>query len=782
MKLTRRDFLRWASLSAVGAVACNVFTERELEIQSPPQLPEDLVSGEDNWYATLCGQCPEGEGILVRVFQGRAKKVQGNPLYPTNQGKQSVRCDGGLQALYHPDRVEGPMARVGPRGSGQYVSVSWDDAVNQLAQELRRHKGSPNSLLTVTEPLRGHLGSVAKRFTDAYGGRYMTFQAMENAVLRKAIKDVFDQDVLPHFDIQNAQFLLSFGADFLSTGVSPTQYAREYGLFRQGEGSQRGYFVHADPRFSMTAASADEWIPIRPGTEGILALSIAYTIMKNAEQWGIDPTVVNAMTGGAGLEALSAFDPDSVAGGEGLLSIGMPGRLRGQTPSQVVHRIAQQFATSRRSLAIGGGEAAAHANGLFNLKAIFALNYLVDSVNKEGGIIFNPGPLIEGMQDAPAPSTLAEWQEVADQLRSGEIKALLLHGANPVHGLPADVGFWHALNGKQDPQDLFLVSFSSFLDETSEMADLILPDRTPMEDWGDDVPEPGPGYQVVGIRQPVVNPLPGLDPRSFGDLLLTLAQDLGMEQALPYTTFQDVLREGAQALYDLNRGSISQANAADFEGFWHQLLQRGGWWDSAGRSSAAVLQPPDLATLAQRPAEEQAPTFTSQPDGQGDQAYYLIPFASNSLLEGQGAHLPWLQAAPDPVTTVAWQTWLEINTVDAKREGLKLGDLVKVTIAGGSGDRQATAVTYPHPAIPPGVVAMPVGQGHTSKLQYAEGRGTNVLSLLAPVLEKETKAFAWAASRVRLEREGTQVRVTKFEANAAAFQEPHERTVRVVRE
>jgi len=109
MKLTRRDFLKWASLSAVGAVACDIFREGEMIIQSPARMPEDLVTGRDNWYATLCGQCPEKESILVRVMEGRAKKVRGNPLYPTNQGKQSVRCEAGLQALYHPDRLAGPV-------------------------------------------------------------------------------------------------------------------------------------------------------------------------------------------------------------------------------------------------------------------------------------------------------------------------------------------------------------------------------------------------------------------------------------------------------------------------------------------------------------------------------------------------------------------------------------------------------------------------------------------------------------------------------------------------
>ena len=128
MKITRRDFLRLASFSTLGAVACNFFDEREFVSQSPVQLPEDLVTGRDNWYATICRQCSETEGLVVRIMEGRAKKVQGNPVYPTNLGGHSIRCEAGLQTLYHPDRIAGPMIRQGARGSGQYASISWDEA------------------------------------------------------------------------------------------------------------------------------------------------------------------------------------------------------------------------------------------------------------------------------------------------------------------------------------------------------------------------------------------------------------------------------------------------------------------------------------------------------------------------------------------------------------------------------------------------------------------------------------------------------------------------------
>ena len=766
MRVTRRDFLKWSSLSAIGAVACDVFREGEMNIQSPVDMPEDLVTGQDNWYATLCCQCPEREGIVVRVMEGRAKKVQGNPRYPTNLGKQSARCEAGLQALYHPDRIPGPMLR--DEISGEFRRIGWMEAMDMLQGRLKglQDNNDANAMLMVTEPLRGHLAMVVDRFVEAYGGRRMAFEPLEQTVLRASVKEVFGQDILPNFDIDNTHYLLSFGADFLSTWVSPVRYGRGYGEFRRhGNGKERGTFVHVDPRYSMTAANADQWIPIAPGMEGVLALSIAYVIIAEGLA---EPGVAAAMTGGAGASALEAFKPDNVVGELGMPSVFRKGTPNEESAAEIIRGIAHDFATRRPSLAIGGGEAGAHTNGLFNLSAIFALNHLVGSVGNrpgEGGIVFNPPPPIEDLPSASVSGSLTDWLRIAEDMRDGRIKVLMVHGANPVHGLPDRVGFREALAA----DGLFVVSFASFMDDTTLMADLVLPERIYLEEWGDDVPEPGPGYQVTGMQQPVVNPLPGLDPRSFPDLLLTLSQDLGLEDGLP-NTFRDVLRQGAQKLYDLGRGSPlgEMSQTLTFEAFWNKLLERGGWWDTDRVSTDRPPVPPNLAELAK---QEIKPSFRAPTVGMGleKNVFHLVPFLSNSLLDGRGAHLPWLQAAPDPLTTITWQTWIEINARQADEMGLKEGDLVRVV----SSEDNIEAVVYPHPAVPPGVVSIPVGQGHTPGLQYAskegERRGANPISILAPVWDTKTGALAWAATRVLIQPTGRNIRVSKFEGIVPAF-------------
>ena len=754
MKLTRRNFLAWAGLSAIGAVACDVIQDEELSLQSPRSLPEDLVKGRDNWYATLGRQATDGEGVIVRVMEGRAKKIQGNPRYPINQGKQSVRSEAGLQALYHPDRLSGPMLRTGSRGSGQYRSIQWEpEALDILRREL--HARSQGMVL-ITEPQRGTLAMIADRFATSVGGRHLGFEALDDTTYRAAIKGVFDQDRLPDFDIANANYVISFGADFLSTWGSSTRLATAYGEFRQGNRRQtqgsRGYLVHVDPRFSMTAANADEWLPIRPGMEGYLALSLAYVILSEGMQApGVN---VDALTNGQGAAALEAFSPERIAA-----LLGIPEQLHeGMSTADKIRDLANNFAHHGPSIALGGDSAGAHTNGQFNLMAIYVLNHLVGSVGSNGGMRFNPASPLGNLPAAARVGSARDWAAVANDIRRGQTRLVLVHDANPVHGLPASLGFEGALNR----DDLFIVSFSSFMDETTVMADLILPDRVYLEDWGDDVPEPGPGYEVIGIQQPVVNPLSDLDPRSFGDILLSMAQEMGQETALPWTSVEEAMKAGAETLYGTGRGSSRQAASAG--DLWNLMLQQGGWWDEDATGPTPRVR---IGLLNDIAAQASEPGYA----GGGD--FYLLPFAHNTLLDGRLAHIPWMQAVPDPVTTVTWQTWVELNSHTAERMGLREGDIVDVATDSGS----ISGVLYPNPALPPNVVAVPLGQGRRVGSDYATGgdprESSNALDLLSASHVTENGALAWAGHRARVSATGQSLKISKFEGIFPARQIGH---------
>ena len=717
MALTRRQFLTLAGGSAAGAIlfqACGV-PEDELLVQAPVEMPEDLVTGRDNWYATLCRQCATSEGIVVRVMEGRAKKVEGNVDYPINRGAHSARCEGGLQALYHPDRIRGPMVRVGERGAKQFREVSWEDAIGRLTFALENIKsnGRESSVVLATDPINAHLDMVVDAFTSAYGARRMTYQPLEQTTVKAAIRQVFGQDTMPDFDIGNASAVLSFGADFLNTWMSPVRYGRGYGEFRDDD-HDRGTFIHVDSRFSMSGANADTWVYVKPGMEGVLALSIAQVIIADGLA---DAGAADALTAGFDI---NAFSPEAVASSTGV-------------SAEKIRTVAHDFANHRPAVAFGGGSAAAHTNGLFNLAAIYSLNYLVGSVNNEGGVVFNPGAAISGLSAAKSGSPFSDWHRLADEMSRGELQMLMVRGVDPVYGLPDAVGFERAAYNVP-----YIVSFSDVLDDTTAIADLVLPQHNYLEDWGSDVPDPAPGYQVIGFQQPVVRPFfeprgDQLGTRGFADVLLATAQGLELDLGLPGETYREILQDGAMKLYESGNGSVKAAN---FNSFWNGVLQRGGWWDTSARMNGGAPTPSRLMDAAE-------PSFTT-----GE--FYLIPFETTGLSDGRGAALPWMQATPDPISTAVWRTWVEINHRVAEERGISEGDVISIESQNG----RIEALAYPSPAVPPDTVCVPVGQGHASGGRYAERRGANVFSILSPNIDSGTGALAWASTKVNIQKDG----------------------------
>jgi len=197
-------------------------------------------------------------------------------------------------------------------------------------------------------------------------------------------------------------------------------------------------------------------------------------------------------------------------------------------------------------------------------------------------------------------------------------------------------------------------------------------------------------------------------------------------------------------------------------------LQRGGWWDQSSRPSTVGVFPKELP----------GPSIASFSGNPKDYPLYLMPFLSHSLGDGKGANLPWLQATPDPLTTATWVTWVEVNPQDAKGMGdLREGDVVEVESAHGS----IEALVYVHPAAPPGILSIPIGQGHSFYGRYAEQRGSNVLDIIAPHLVEGSDAWAWASTRVRINKTGRRTRIPKAEGMVVPIQVDHQPIVQVTR-
>ena len=253
-----------------------------------------------------------------------------------------------------------------------------------------------------------------------------------------------------------------------------------------------------------------------------------------------------------------------------------------------------------------------------------------------------------------------------------------------------------------------------------------------------------------------------------------MAGELDKQSELPWDRFEDMLKETSKELFELNRGSIKAGSADEF---WNTMLQQGGWWDEKATSSARPNPSEGLFnTIAAKASEPRLPGLVPSRD-----SFHLVPFSHISLLDGQNAHLPWLQAVPDPLTTIAWQTWLEINDGDAARMGLREGDVVIVSSTARTSIRVPVYLT---PAVPPGVVSIPLGQGRRDGPDAATGRraseSSNVMDILEPSQVEGTGAFAWANTTVTLTPTGTSIKVSKFEGIVRAVEVGNTEAERII--
>lgn len=642
--------------------------------------------------------------------RGAGKKIEGNPLHPVNKGKLCARGQAILQELYHPDRITQPLMRIGARGSGKFKNISWEEGLTVLTSSLKtlKQENAAGGLAFLTPQFRGTLAELTTRFMRSFGSlHHISYELLGPDWLRAADLRSFGQANLPFYDIAETHYLLSFGADIVESHLSPVHYGYAFGRMRQERDTVRGHLTYVGGRMSLTAASADRWMPARPGSEGALALGMARLILAESlyDRAALD---ANGLHVEALLRDLNAYDLPRVAEQTGL----------SQT---AIAEVGREFAMTRPALAIAGEAVAFQSNGPESIRAVQMLNVLVGNLNRPGGIYPDTGSL-----DGPTNS-FDDLISFVGKMRGNQIRTALIYG-DPVHTIPPSTGFQAALDKVP-----FLVSFSSLLDDTALMADLVLPDHATLESWGDVVPVAGTREEVYGLMQPVVTPV--FDTRQFPEVLMTAANELGgdMKAAFPYPSYLEMLRADVKK-------RVGVSNSMDFEATWVDLLRKGGIFKSnLGQTRDFKWS---RSTKIPEPAK---PRFAGS---EKEFPLHLLVYPSTAFFDGRGASLPWLQQLPDPMTTVVWGSWVEINPKTAAELGINFGDFVEVTSPQAS--LRVPAVIYP--GIRPDIVAMPLGQGHRDMGRYARGRGANCLTLLATAIEGSAPQPAWNATRVRVTR------------------------------
>jgi anaerobic selenocysteine-containing dehydrogenase len=413
-------------------------------------------------------------------------------------------------------------------------------------------------------------------------------------------------------------------------------------------------------------------VPTIPGTEGLVALAIGKIAAK------LHYAVIPKM--------FANIDITEIA------------NISGISESQL-QELGELYGNAQHPIAIPGGSALTTKNGLQSAKAILGLNVLASNLGLPGGVFLAQG-------DVPV-SDINEIKSLIQRMNAGEIETLLIHGVNPIFELPPALGFRLALSKVKN-----IISFATFEDETAIESDYVLPDHSPLESFGYQRVLAGADRVTLSAVQPVVQPIH--DTKATADVLLAAVSSLGntLSSEISYSDEVDFLQQKITPF--IEAGGFY--TASELPTFWSKWLQYGGWWKpESGLRSAS-----DSSNL------NEIFTFEKTESVIEGKEFHLVSFGTQ-MGDGHGANRPWLQETPDPMTTVTWNSWVEIHPETADHLGIHDDDIV--TITGVSGTESIEAIVYRYPAIRPDTVAIPFGQGHSALGRYAEGRGCNPANL-----------------------------------------------------
>ena len=741
MKIDRRSFLTYGTTLALGGVAGSMMTpvpwklmdDTAIWTQNWPwtPVPED---GEVTYKQSVCTLCPGGCGINVRLVDGRPIKIEGLKDHPANKGSLCPMGISGLQYLYGPSRVTSPLKREGKRGEGKWKKISWDEALATVTQKLAelRANGRPQSVACITGSDQGTIPNLIGRFMTTYGSPNYIRAATAQDAIEQAIYLTQGKQGTPVFDIENADFILSFGCGLLDGWGSPGRMFNLYGSQKPAK-----KIIQVEPRLSDTAAKATQWMGINPGTEGALTLGLAHVIIKESLY---DKNFVENY----------AFGFDDWTDETGKTHDGFAAMVKNFTPKKVsqitginkakIVSLARAFARASKPIAINGRGHGAVAGSIDESLAVQSLNALVGNINKPGGISAMPDsnyakwpevnidkiasagmqqPRIDGAGSEQFPSTRYLLNRLPEILNSAKgkspIQALLVTDSNPMYTLPDT-----AATKKAFDRIPFIASFSPYMDETASYADYILPNHSFLERLQDVPSTAGISRQVISLAKPVIEPV--YETKHVGDSFIHMAKSLGgfVASAFPWENYEAFLKE-------------------TLKDHWRRLKQKGiieiehNLPEPLAYTFNTVSTKFEFYPTARNSAKHKKmlPSYTPVPI-EGDIQRFklvLIPYDSIRLASGYIANAPFMTKTVDDTVLKNQFGLVEINPATAKSLGLSEGKTASLTTAMGS----ARVKVHLTNRIMPGIIAIPRGLGRTIDDKFLAGRGVNYNQLSSPV-------------------------------------------------
>jgi anaerobic selenocysteine-containing dehydrogenase len=762
--MSRRTFIKITAVAGAAVAASRIFSHPALgSVINSPELPEGEGVITEKWVPTSCLNCATRCATRVRVVNGRAVKVTGNPLSRVSEGENCARAHVGLQVLYDPARITAPLKRTNPaKGRGidpGWTEISWEMALNEVSGKLRalRETRTPERLLLLSGLNTVSAEDVIRRFADAYGTPNVVSADGLNNEADKAGEWMADGHYTQSaYDLERTNYILSFGVSILESYKPLARSLRMWGKIR-GERPIRAKVVVIDPRYSVTALRSDRWVPVNPGTDGALALAIAHVIISEG-LYDVD-FVRNRTSGFDEYKELVTeyYDPETVSAITGI-------------PADTIRQIAREFAATRPAIAWRGRGATSWPNGSYAGYAIFCLNALVGSIDVPGGVIYQENPEYHPMPEIaeddmvgkgrtrPAldlrktkdfPVAEVVTNQVADSiLKSQPYPVEMAIGFNSNFNMSAPgAGRWDEALARVP----YYVHAAPFISEMAEYADIILPLTTFMEEWAYDHSPPGSGFAEARIKQPVVEPL--YDTRNSIDIVFNIAGRLGGTVKQSFAGIGD----GAEGFVKYRTADLAP---------WEKLLEQGVWvgpdyeyykYDRIFKTPSGKFEfrSGNLVALMKDNGEE-INSLTGLPyyreiEYLGDRdGYPLLLSTYQPLLniENGSQNYPWAQEMFLVMHGSGWTNFAEINRRTAHGLGIKDGDIVWVE----SPFDKIKAKARVFEGIHPGVVSIARGQGHRADGEWAKGIGVNPNEIIGVDYDRLSGQSALFNTRVRVYR------------------------------
>jgi molybdopterin-containing oxidoreductase family iron-sulfur binding subunit len=675
--LNRRDFLKalgvgsaTSTLAACGLDTNNYKTPVELVLPYVVK-PDQVTPGTPTFFATTVARGPHARPVVARHRDGRVIFVGANRNVEGRAGVAS-RDFFELQRHYSPDRLKAPVDAGQP--------ATWDAALPKLAEAVKAAKAAGQKVVY----LGGYKsGAIVDLLNDFTGGEAIFWEPVGYEAEVTAAAAVFGRRALPFYRLDQAQYLLSFGAPFLSGSWGDPEIESRWASARNpNQGGFVARFTLVAPYRDQTGANADDWFACAPGTEVQVARAIASLAAERA-----GATAVSSMLG--------VVDVAGIASASGV-------------DAETLKSIAENLVASRGLVLPGGA-----AGGADLAAATYLINVAIGAAPSRFHLGGYQGP-IDGIDRL--------GRLVAD-LNAGTVGVLLIDDANPVYALPDELGFAEAAKKAG-----LVVGLSSHPDETQALASLVLPVADTLEDWGDE--EPVAGYRV--LRQPSMTAMYGSP--SLGDVLLTTARAAGL--GTPVAAAAPV-EPGATA-------PVAAAAPAGGLGFgpatWREYVAahwQGKVWDGSGAFPdfwegslvrGFVTSAVDANTFVPTVVTTALPLTEAPVAGQGDVTLVSYPHPHRG--DGRYANQPWAQEMSDPLTGVTWDSWLEIGADLAQKLGVvnKDGEFSEVEVQGPAGQPVKLAAVILR-SVKGDVATLAFGQGHTAMGRYANGYGVNAAKL-----------------------------------------------------